>query len=623
MKKLFYLIPAVGLMMASCANEEPLAGQQAPIVDGYEASSFLSLSLKTGSTGVGAQFKSTRADNDPVPGYVDGSTAENNVKSVRFFFFDNQGNATPVWVNNGTNTTQSYLDWYPTAGDVGSGIPGITVEKTLSTTLGLNVPSNYQNPTNVVAILNPTEDFLLATNYTDTKPGPSLEDLQGVEADYFTGLHDQNFVMSNSAYVDENGDAVYATSIDAGSFKNTLEEAAANPVTIYVERVLARLDFYLAMEKVEGQDYYSVAPATEEEEEEGQDGDTYTVDDQQKQIFVKFLGWNITSTPSQSRLIKSINSEWGADLFGSSDNPWTIFQYHRSFWGMNPETVSYLDGNFGTVQGSPAVSTTPYPANGQSMPANTTSYVPIYLQENVSPFQESSTNLQGTAQPTKVILAAQLVDSDGEPLSLAEWNYKKYTVDGLLNYLANTVLGNYYKKTVTEGSTPVYDKISPDDLTFVTAAQLAAEGANYGVTAPAGDANYYVYLVLKNPTPPEGTTVTWQKGNSSTAPVLTAQQVNQQIMDVVNHVMVWNTGMTYYYFDVKHLGASGSPAYYGIVRNHIYKTTVTSVTGLGTPVYDPDQIIEPEKPKYTESLIQADIRVLQWRIVSQDYELEW
>ena len=87
--------------------------------------------------------------------------------------------------------------------------------------------------------------------------------------------------------------------------------------------------------------------------------------------------------------------------------------------------------------------------------------------------------------------------------------------------------------------------------------------------------------------------------------------------------MVWNTGMTYYYFDVKHLGASGSPAYYGIVRNHIYKTTVTSVTGLGTPVYDPDQIIEPEKPKYNESLIQADIRILQWRIVSQDYELEW
>lgn len=102
-----------------------------------------------------------------------------------------------------------------------------------------------------------------------------------------------------------------------------------------------------------------------------------------------------------------------------------------------------------------------------------------------------------------------------------------------------------------------------------------------------------------------------------------AKAVNDYIFDRINHVRVWEGGQTYYFFDVKHLGAGNSVGEYGIVRNHIYRTTVNSIEGLGTPVYDPDQVIIPEQNEYDESIVTADIKILQWRVVESSYDIKW
>lgn len=102
-----------------------------------------------------------------------------------------------------------------------------------------------------------------------------------------------------------------------------------------------------------------------------------------------------------------------------------------------------------------------------------------------------------------------------------------------------------------------------------------------------------------------------------------AKAVNDYIFDRINHVRVWEGGQTYYFFDVKHLGAVNSVGEYGIVRNHIYRTTVNSIEGLGTPVYDPDQVIIPEQNEYDESIVTADIKILQWRVVESSYDIKW
>ena len=61
----------------------------------------------------------------------------------------------------------------------------------------------------------------------------------------------------------------------------------------------------------------------------------------------------------------------------------------------------------------------------------------------------------------------------------------------------------------------------------------------------------------------------------------------------------------------------------GVVRNHVYKTKVTKILGLGTPVYDPTKKIYPEKPSKNDHYIAAEINILSWRLVNNNYVLEW
>ena len=96
--------------------------------------------------------------------------------------------------------------------------------------------------------------------------------------------------------------------------------------------------------------------------------------------------------------------------------------------------------------------------------------------------------------------------------------------------------------------------------------------------------------------------------------------INGKLADktVVDRALVWKNGMTYYYYVIKHLGNQE-----GVVRNHIYDTTVTKIAGLGTPVYDPEEVIYPEKPDENDHYIAAQINILSWRLVKNNYELKW
>ena len=60
---------------------------------------------------------------------------------------------------------------------------------------------------------------------------------------------------------------------------------------------------------------------------------------------------------------------------------------------------------------------------------------------------------------------------------------------------------------------------------------------------------------------------------------------------------------------------------YGVVRNHFYKINLTGLTGFGTPVYNPNTVIDPTVPSYDNTYLAARIKVLQWRIVKQDVNL--
>lgn len=629
MKKNLLLIPAVALIMASCTSDEPVSnnGQQP---DYAAATSYLNINLVP-SSGMG-----TRADEgNPYDGditgtgtYEDGMPKENNVTRVRFYFFGEGGLPFAVRQNLTNDEFDNFVDWYPNSTEVGGPDHDMTVEKTLNATLGLTFTDNDERPSQVLAVANPTNEILYyesTENYENmSKNSMSLSELQGVVANYLP-YDNNNFVMSNSVYV-ANNEVVYTTTLTDNNFQPTPAAAAqpANIVTIFIERVLARVDFGITLTPADLQGvtgtFYPVGTYTLH------DGDTGEDTEENAAIYVKFLGWNVTSTTGTSRLIKEVNKSWtNAEIMGGETGAellWNTADYHRSFWALNPETVEIQLGNFGPVKDSEDfknVQPNGQVANSLAIPG-ANEFTITYLQENANPWSDSKA-AAAPEDPSKVIIAAQLVDAQGNPLTICEWGYNKYTLQGLKNQLAKA-LPNLYYKTEVNGQ-EAWKQIEANMITFTTVDPLGDD---------VEDKEYYVYAVLDNTTTaglewalksgPEDDDFepfTSQDGEDSVT-----EKVNKYIRGIVNHAMIWNSGLTYYYFDIRHLGDDAEDAgYVGIVRNHLYRTTVTSLKGLGTPVYDPGLVIHPQVTNPGETVIQAKINILSWRLVQSSYQLDW
>ena len=160
----------------------------------------------------------------------------------------------------------------------------------------------------------------------------------------------------------------------------------------------------------------------------------------------------------------------------------------------------------------------------------------------------------------------------------------------------------YFKKTTT-GGVDVYKSIDASDIAFKTVPG-SSEVKDYEVVAKLADDN--VELWEKN-----GQEYT--KANNAIVNAALAKETAQ----------VRSTdGATYYYTPIKHLGDAGKLGEYGIVRNHSYQVTIQNIKGFGTPVYDPDKEIDPMIPSDENTYLAASIKVLSWRVVSSNVDLD-
>ena len=629
MKKVFYIIPLVGMLMASCASEEPgIKGNGTP---GEGSNSYLTINIQQ-TSGFG-----TRADGDNViddETYRNGTQSEQQVNSIRFFFFDGAGEGAPVSIlsQDGDNITYcSYIDWIHNDSNLGAGIPGETVEATVSATLGLFIPDDATVPQSMIAIVNPSQAVKNITNTGTGEYGPTMSDVQTAVANFESGLTDGNFVMSNSVYAVESAEdqmtTVNYTSLIPGTgkapyFQSSVEAAQANPVTIWVERVAARLDLSINLTNIsqdaiislpDGRILYPVMKKVASGTEGTTQNDIQATVNGEG-VYVTFLGWNVTSTPDQSFLVKMINPAWTSKgLFGDeSTTRWNTADYHRCFWAMNPSMTedNYQYGSFlKTSENTKNLQ----PANALDIPA-AGKYTTTYMQENASEYNFPGLAASAPLKPTQVIIAAQLVYEDGEPVELAEWGYEKYTQEDLLTYLATNIIsqGNFWKETTTG-----YSKLTAEDLCFVSAR------TKYPGELPNNVKEYYSYVELNTDASKAKWFIQNTDGDQTTYTETAVSTINQYILNSVGYTMMWNNGYTYYYFDVHHLGLPGSYGYNGIVRNHLYEAIVKTLYGYGTPVPNPEEIIIPQTPEYEEILLAAQIRILEWRVIRTEYDLEW
>ncbi len=623
MKKSFILGFIAALAFSACSNEE--------------------LTTDGGVNGNGSDQKhltvnivstpSSRAevgDPDGKALYEEGTETENKVSSVRFFFFTETGAAAKVLA---TNNAVNYLDWAAPASD---GVNMPNVEKTLEAHLVINTEKEDKIPAKIVAVLNPTSSFLTYTNGKAT----SLATLQGYTNNYASlangegeGVANRVFIMYNSIYA-YGGSVIDATDIPVTAFQPSEELAKANPVNIYVERTMAKVRVRLSEstateEKVTFVTLCDGKPAIvlKNKEQEGVPAAPIMIGE--KQVYLRLSGWDVTAEKGHAYLSKRINPEWKTDLFGTSEK-WNYSPYFRSYWAQNIPATTTEDGQTDNDQNY--YSYDAILANGKSYENGY-----YYTNEN-APYKEATSDMLSGAKVepfTKVIMAGTLVcegkDEKGndivEPITLCK--YAGLTVAGtealkttLLNQIrTNGMIYSVSNEEENGVTKTVFSDIAPEDVTFTTALD-SKDAATDVDESEQTQGRYYVYLILSE----SGAKKKWTQDNNpetENREYMSATAVNTYFYDRIGQCSVYRGGRTYYFFPIRHLGESGKVGYYGVVRNHVYDCNITKIAGLGTPVYNPGQTIWPETPIDEETYIAAKINILSWRVVPNDYKLEW
>lgn len=562
----------VALMMSACASDKEEIGSGTKPGSNPQ---YLAVNI----VNVGAT-PTTRA-----AGYENGSAEESAIKKVRFYFFN--GDGSPYLIKNPGITgidgggDKNWLEASPTDDTPTSGTPS-QIEKITQTVLVINGIQSAA-PAAIVAIVNPET--------VDAAKIQSGETMRLSELRYSTVGRNfykkdatsgavSEFVMSNSVYVNAGEDV--CASLVAGHVTTSAETAKAKPVDLYVERVVAKVTADVnnsAFELGNGTNWEADKYGTKTAVGKSGDYDVYAV----------IEGWGLANENGKAEVEKQVNKTWTDGTLGFT--PWTTADYHRCFW----ETSVAFDAGTGGNQ----------PVNPTFNQLKAKMQDVLYTLPNTPESKDKIANLKDN-DLTKFAVAATLryKDAAGNWHNAEICRYNGVSILGIDNLKRQVALtfSQYY--TSTNGTT--YTQLSKDDIDFKDPDGTMQQ---YRVTPtlandPAGTKKYYT----KTNT---GTTPTFREVNK--ADVLAAIEADK--------AEIRRDGRAYYYVPIKHIGGTGELAEYGIVRNHFYKITLTGIKGFGTPVYDPDKVVDPIVPTYENTYLAARVQVLQWRVVNQNASL--
>lgn len=562
--------------MASCSSDEPGKGQ-----DENDGGDVKYLAVKI----IPDTQQGSRAAK-----YELGSDTENKISKIRFYFFNEGGSA--VSVKSGkTDNTYDYTvpENHPTT----SGSEGDNIEKTLEAILIIDTKAGDQLPAQIVAVANPVVDAA----------SRDLGNLRSLYADYASHANksgsEQKFVMANSVYATTNKDGVIrAVSISADNIQDSEEKAKANAVDIHIERNVAKVRAYLSQDLTFTDNNLIQAKNKEDK------AITTTTDDKTP-IFIKILGWNITADTDNGYLSKHINLQWSDNLLGYT---WNDFNNKRSYWADELTTAKNRYYPYVNI----IAPTESSPTNkGLTLSKDKANMPCIYANENAA---KSTTSKKAT----QIIVAAQLCNDKGEPLTICEFIGSRMAgtdtnplKDMMLTYLRNTDYDGskhtHYKKVGSE-----WKEIGREDITFVL--------SNSEPSKPGDTPRYPVIATLSQ----TGKEAQWYSFDSDaeitpvnypTTPV-EDEHVNNHLK-ALGEAKIWTDGYAYYHKEIEH-GINGTT---GVVRNHIYELQIAGFYGLGTPVYDPNNVdIIPEDPKDSDGYLAAQIYILSWALRTQKVE---
>lgn len=372
-----------------------------------------------------------------------------------------------------------------------------------------------------------------------------------------------NFIMSNAVYA-QNGVEMSASIITPENIAETAALAKANPVKIYVERLAAKVTFEAA-----NMGKFEVGYVNNKQEAANK-------------VYAQITGWELYKDYSQSTFVKDIDPTWTDLGFNWNDPDW-----NRSYWTLSTvaENGAFASSDFRW---------------------NSTTGEDLLISEH---FYCGENANRTEANRTKVIIKAQLLDANNAPIQLARWHSTDYVGDvALKTAVANTLKYSIYSG-VTSGATTEYTSLLPGDLTIVEA-KYAPTGTDIKA--------FEVFFKLST----EGEAKEWYEYKDGQYTAASDDKINARLA-LVQPALKYQDGQTYYYTDIKHLGAAGKTGEYGVVRNHVYQFNITDINGYGTPVFNPEtDFVTPDRPKDVETFVAAEINILSWRVVGQNSTLQ-
>lgn len=578
-KYLFFALALLG--MASCAKDD-LGNGNKPNHNGEVEESYIAINLMAADSDTRAQDPNNEKDG----GYEDGTDAERAVKTAYFFFFDENGNPFNVVSTSAPGGDKNHL-----ALDINPMKPegeNVNVSDISQAVLILNTYKGVY-PKQVVAVLNwapnPTESY-------------SLNELHETLA--AIGNNDEGYVMSNSVYMNGSNEMVDAVAISSDNIKTDAEQAKSNPINIYVERIAAKVS---VTAKGGNDPIFKVTDNNSQFEPVGGSA---------KDVYMEILGWELFNDYKTTNLIKNINTTWTTDFLGLN---WNDSPYYRCYWATSQSEP--INDEFNMMYAK------------DSDPATTYNGFPTAYGYSVGSYTYCGENTNGEALRTKLIIKGQLKERISEnpvqykTLEIASWYGNDYAGEEALK----TAVVNSLKYTLLylNADNTTYSSIGVDDIVCVKGEDI--HGVNSEVKA------YHVGFQLST-IAGMGEAKTWYlyNPNGSHTPLANVSDRNAMIAatnaylaQYVEPALLYNDGQTYYFVDIEHLGADkNKPAYYGVVRNHVYQVDINSIKGYGSPVYDGlDFTVEqPEYPEeYDDTYVAAKINVLSWKIVKQTVDI--
>lgn len=499
--------------------------------------------------------------------------------------------------------------------------------------LGNSEIGSVEKKSNAVIVMDKMpirpSQVLAVLNYSGTEDlkKKSIDEVDAILTSDAISTEAGKFLMSNSVYV-EKGAIVRGTAISRDQVKNTAAEALSAPVNIFVERAVAkiRMTAKSGLETVQADDCtaagdvgklcFDVTSATS------------ILDGHFVDLRVVVDGWCVNAFNAKGYILKTLDSRWATT---APFDGWNITNtegqnsYYRSFWAKDANYDGNDDYVFGLANQLGTYTDLQYRSWNDAVKAKRDAYT--YLYENTVSKEACNANPGDKTNATTVLIAAHLeyrnstadniADLPVQPalsadpanpwkrITLYKYDGLYYTKDNIITQIAARLASSYkWKYSVAEGQKVEDIKPGQLDVEFLSNDSENKSTVKINVkslTAPVTDAKLYENDVEI----PAGEWTSHINASLATA--------------YADGMVSFFNGDCYYQVPVVH--HTNADILYGIVRNHIYNLTLSNITNVGNPVFNPDEKLVVVPGTREDYYVAAELRLLKWTVVSQDVNL--